>query len=167
MTSSKLYSGKGFVWLKEVRSRTGYRIAYAKDEARRERERYADLLAVRMYPSGPGCFFAGVEIKVSRQDLLTELRNPAKSYAVKRYCRHWWLAVSSNVFDGAFDVRHLIPNDWGVVVVNPPHDLHGGLCPSFIASQQVNVIRKAPVLEAEHPSMTFVASLIRNAARVS
>lgn len=143
--------GPGFAWLDEVRSRTGYR-----SRRNNERERYADLLAVSLYPSR-GCWFAGVEIKISRADFLRELKAPDKSHAIKRYCQHWWLATLPGVVSHADE----LPDGWGCMVVKPPTD------PVFdrIAGATVEILRGARVLQAEPPTATFVASVLRNASR--
>lgn len=55
----------------------------------------------------------GFEIKGSRSDWLTELRQPDKAETFKRYCHRWWLVVSDQriVRDGE------LPRDWGLLVV--------------------------------------------------
>lgn len=52
----------------------------------------------------------GHEVKVSRSDWLTELRDPTKADAWKRYCDKWWLVAPKDV------VRGDLPEGWGWMV---------------------------------------------------
>lgn len=52
----------------------------------------------------------GHEIKVSRSDWLTELRDPTKAEAWARYCHCWWLVAPPEV------VRDDLPDGWGLLV---------------------------------------------------
>jgi hypothetical protein len=89
---------------------------------------------------------SGFEIKSSRSDWLTELRDATKAEAFKRYCDRWWLAVSDRriVHDGE------LPNGWGLLAV------HGG---------QLRCIVKAPKLAAEPWPRPLIASFTRAVAR--
>jgi len=51
----------------------------------------------------------GHEVKVSRSDWLTELKDPSKAEAWKRYCDRWWLVAPKGV------VRDDLPEDWGLI----------------------------------------------------
>jgi hypothetical protein len=55
----------------------------------------------------------GFEVKVSRADWLTELRDPSKAEAWARYCHYWTLVVSDVDI-----VRDDLPTGWGLLV---PH----------------------------------------------
>jgi len=55
----------------------------------------------------------GFEVKVSRSDWLTELRDPEKAEAWARYCHYFWLVASSKDI-----VRDDLPDGWGLLV---PH----------------------------------------------
>lgn len=70
----------------------------------------ADFIAIDKYSSSQAMH--GHEVKVSRGDWLTELRDPSKSERIKRYCNFWWLVVSdaSIVKDGE------LPDGWGLIV---------------------------------------------------
>ncbi|NWL13288.1 hypothetical protein DM793_18650 [Paenarthrobacter nitroguajacolicus] len=70
----------------------------------------ADFIAIDKYSSSQAMH--GHEVKVSRGDWLTELRDLAKSERIKRYCNFWWLVVSdaSIVKDGE------LPDGWGLIV---------------------------------------------------
>ena len=71
----------------------------------------ADFVAYDVWNSG--LTWHGHEVKCSRADWLTELKNPWKSEATKKYMNYWWLVVSdaSIVKDGE------LPDDWGFMVV--------------------------------------------------
>lgn len=55
----------------------------------------------------------GFEVKVSRGDWLTELRDPEKALAWSRYCHYFWLVAASRDI-----VRDDLPEGWGLLV---PH----------------------------------------------
>lgn len=76
----------------------------------------------------------GHEIKVTRSDLITELRDPTKADSWLRYCNRWWLVVADPRMLDGLDV----PPEWGVLAP-----------PSNDRTRFMTVIQKAPVL---HPS---------------
>jgi hypothetical protein len=128
-----------WIFLTNVRDTTGR----PKDRKRR----YADAVAMNLWPS-KGLTLHGFEIKVSRSDFLSELRDPGKSNEIKRYCDYWWLVIPSE------DVIELggVPDDWGVLCAD-----NGSL----------KVIKRAPRLTPEPLSRGIVASLLRNASKGS
>src|SRR3546814_14292373 len=71
--------------------------------------RTVDALAVDLWPSS-GHLIHGFEVKVSRGDWLTALRDPEKAEAFKPYCDCWWLVVSDPEI-----VRDDLPEGWGVM----------------------------------------------------
>ncbi|WP_210115469.1 hypothetical protein [Mycobacterium sp. DL99] len=78
-------------------------------------KRVADFIAADRYPGQPyGTSLAlhGHEVKVSRSDWLTELRDPSKADAFKRYMHHWWLVVP----DVSIVKRDELPDGWGLLV---------------------------------------------------
>jgi hypothetical protein len=75
--------------------------------------RTIDALVVDLWPSS-GNAIHGFEVKVSRSDWLTELKDPEKAEAFKPYCDHWWLVVP----DAAI-VRNDLPAGWGLLAVAP------------------------------------------------
>lgn len=78
-------------------------------------KRVADFIAADRYPGMPyGTALAlhGHEVKVSRSDWLTELSDPTKSDAFKRYMHHWWLVVP----DAAIAKAGELPEGWGLLV---------------------------------------------------
>ncbi|NKG21078.1 hypothetical protein [Paeniglutamicibacter terrestris] len=75
----------------------------------------------------------GYEIKVTRSDLLSELRDPTKCEPWLKYCDRWWLAVGdASIVDGLMD---RIPEDWGVCT--PPTNPN---------RRMMTVLKEAPVL---------------------
>lgn len=79
--------------------------------------RICDYMAIDTYQAHDGDWSVrhalhGHEIKVSRSDWLTELRDPTKAEAFRPYCTHWWLVVA----DAAI-VRDDLPDGWGLLVM--------------------------------------------------
>lgn len=78
-------------------------------------KRIADFIAADKYPGmpyGTNLALHGHEVKVSRSDWLTELRDPTKAEAFKRYMHHWWLVVS----DASIVKPGELPEGWGLMV---------------------------------------------------
>lgn len=80
------------------------------------RKRVADFIAADRYPNSTphatGVSLHGHEVKISRSDWLTELRDLSKADAFKRYMHHWWLVVP----DPAIIRREELPEGWGLMV---------------------------------------------------
>jgi len=53
----------------------------------------------------------GFEVKVSRADWLSELRDPSKAEAWSRHCHYFWLVVSDKSI-----VQDDLPEGWGLLV---------------------------------------------------
>lgn len=110
-------------------------------------ERYADALAIQRFPSR-GISAQGFEIKVSRSDLLLELRKPEKAAPFVRFCDRWWLVVpDESLVDGV-----MIPETWGVLTARNRR------------GWRLHEYKPAPKLTPEPWSPTFVASILRNFA---
>lgn len=73
--------------------------------------RTADAIVADLWPSS-GHLVHGFEVKVSRSDWLTELKDPEKAEAFKPYCDHWWLVVPD-----ASIVRDDLPDGWGLMAL--------------------------------------------------
>ena len=69
--------------------------------------RHADAVAINAYPS-KGFEVRGFEIKVSKQDLKSELENGLKSDEIARFCDYWFLVVPKGLTDG-----FTLPPTWG------------------------------------------------------
>ena len=128
-----------WIFLTNVRDTTG--------RPKGSKRRYADGVAMNLWPS-KGLALHGFEIKVSRSDFLSELRDPDKANEIKRYCDYWWLVIHSK------DIIDLggVPKDWGV------------MCASCTVVGGLEVVKRAPKLKSEPLSRGMVASLLRNAA---
>lgn len=101
----------------------------------------ADAVIIGNWPS-VGYEIQGFEIKVSRTDWLNEIKQPNKADPTKRYCHKWWLLIASEsmVKDGE------LPDDWGLMVA------HG---------TGIRIVKPAPDLDPEPPSVQFVTGLMR------
>ncbi|QHB37066.1 hypothetical protein QDA00_gp37 [Microbacterium phage Matzah] len=90
--------------------------------------RRADALYMPITTAGRGTII-GHEIKVSRADVVAEVRDPHKADAWMRYCTRWWLVVSNPAIIGGLD----IPAEWGVMA--PP-----------TRGRSMTIVTKAPIL---------------------
>lgn len=125
---------QGWVLLHEVRPTTGFA----------EAVRSCDAIALQTWPSRGICL-VGHEVKVSRSDLVRELKDEGKAAALQRYCRQWFLVVSdAKVVSGLS-----IPDAWGVLAPR---------------GRVLRAIREAPDLNPEPWPPEFVASLVRRAS---
>ena len=109
--------------------------------------RTADFLAQDCWEA-QGLRLHGHEVKVSRSDWLTELRDPDKADAIKRYCDHWWLVVPDPAI-----VRDDLPDGWGLLALG--------------RDGKLRVRRRAPLLDPEPLTRTFRASFLRAAAKTA
>lgn len=80
----------------------------------------------------------GHEVKVSRQDVLVELSDPAKADPWMRYCHRWWLTISDpRLVDGL-----TIPDLWGVMAP-----------PSGRRTRSMTILKPAPELHPHEPAV--------------
>lgn len=75
----------------------------------------------------------GIEIKVSRADLMVELADPRKADSWLQHCDRWWLAVSNPAFLEGLE----IPEHWGILT--PPDGKR--------SKRLMTVVRVAPKLK--------------------
>lgn len=134
---SKRFNPPAWALLEEVRNKTGYR---------GRTERYADAVAMSLYPSR-GLYIHGIEIKVSRSDWMRELSDPTKSAPIQRYCDHWWVVVGDT---SIVDLGELPPT-WGLLV------------PDKRGTKLVTKV-KAPQLSPIPLDRAFLASMLRRAS---
>lgn len=92
--------------------------------------RRADLIWLSTTIAG-GRHMIGHEIKVSRSDVMVELRDPSKADPWAQYCNEWWLVVSDPSLIDGLD----IPAAWGIMAP-----------PSGRRTRSMTVLRKAPNL---------------------
>ncbi|SIC52306.1 Uncharacterised protein [Mycobacteroides abscessus subsp. abscessus] len=77
--------------------------------------RIVDFVVADKYPGTPygsALAFHGHEVKVTRSDWRTELRDLSKSEAWRRYMHFWWLVVP----DAAIVRDGELPDGWGLLV---------------------------------------------------
>ena len=80
--------------------------------------RICDFMAMDLWPGGYGRDahpkLHGHEVKVSRADWLTEMKDPDKAEAFRRFCDYWWLVVADKqiVHPGE------LPEGWGLMVAS-------------------------------------------------
>jgi len=122
---------------------------------RGQRYRIADFIATGMQsysngqwgPDRVSCFppvFHGHEVKVSRSDWLTELKDPGKAEVFRRHMHFWWLVVSDRSI-----VRDDLPDEWGLMVK---------------AGGRLRIVRQAPLLDPEPMRPDMVGALMRATA---
>lgn len=133
VSALRTHFGDAFAFFEQVGNSTGGRVT-----------NWADVVAVGLWPSR-GLDIIGVEVKVSRQDWLSEYKNPKKAEAVARFCDYWYLAVGSAdiVRDGE------LPTNWGLLV------LKGG---------KIHCAKAAVKNESPELTRGFIAAVLRRAA---
>ncbi len=93
------------------------RAEHVKVSAGFEARRICDYMAMDLwtgYGVNRGPKLHGHEVKVSRSDWLTELRDPEKAEAFRVYCDFWWLVVS----DKNIVKPGELPEGWGLMVAH-------------------------------------------------
>lgn len=122
----------------EVRNQTGYG---------KSAVRYADAISMDLYPS-KGLLINGFEFKLTRQDLMNDLKNPSKHEEIAKHCNFWWLVVG-----GAQIIKDWeLPEKWGLMVPR---------------GKQLIIKKHAPLQHVEVIPKYFMASLLRSALRTS
>lgn len=109
--------------------------------------RRADFIAQDCWTQ-QGLLLHGHEVKVSRSDWLTELADPSKADAIKRYCDRWWLVAADKAI-----VRDDLPDGWGLLA--PGSD------------GRLRVFKRAPELTPDPIPATFRAALLRAVAKTN
>lgn len=122
-------NGPRYACARHVRSHAGF-------DARRT----ADFIAVDTWPSHLAVH--GHEVKVSRADWLTELRQPEKAREFIPYVHYWWLVVS----DASYVHEGELPDGWGLMAVQ---------------GSTLRVVRQAPRRNPALLSTTRLAALLR------
>jgi len=108
--------------------------------------RFADALAFNTWPSR-GMEVHGFEIKCSRRDFVSELKNPAKSSAIQQYCDRWWLVIGD---DEDIVKPGELPPTWGLMKKN---------------KNDLEVIVQAPKLTPIEISKSFLLAVLRSAKK--
>lgn len=127
--AERYWDSRQWVFLSQVRSSTG------------GASRIADAMAFSMFAS-TGYEIIGFEIKVSRSDFLSELKDMSKSDEIMSYCDKWYLVVSDAkiVQDGE------LPKNWGLLVLKD--------------GKLIQKTRPVPQRPATMP-LSFIASILR------
>lgn len=94
------FASPAFAFFPHVRNQTGYARAV----------RTADAIAMSLYPSR-GLHITGVEVKSSRGDWLSELRDPSKAEEIAQHTDFWVLAVGDRDIVQAGE----LPPNWGLL----------------------------------------------------
>lgn len=146
-----------FAFATHVRSGAGFGDNYSV--------RTADAVAMDLWPS-KGLELHGHEVKVSRSDWLTELKDPTKCEGVKRYMHRWWLVVPSI----SIVKREELPAGWGLMVLS-----HRKVSAWNPTERRFNhstvwlprVVVQAPKLDPIPVGRSFMAALLRATAKTA
>lgn len=98
-------------WLLRAKfKRPEYAIVFqVGDSTGLEVKRHADAVVMNCFPSR-GLSLHGIEIKISREDLRREIRDPAKAEPVAAYCDTWSICVPKSLNISGLEV----PTNWGI-----------------------------------------------------
>jgi hypothetical protein len=129
------YAAPAYAFLGQVANGTGA-----------TQHRWADALAMSLWPSR-GIELYGIEVKVSRGDWLTEMKNPAKAEAIARYCNRWYLAVS----DASIVLPGELPQQWGLLALK---------------RGRIQCVQEAPARTPEPLSLEILAAIMRNITKL-
>lgn len=137
--------GNGYRWAyaEHVKSETGF--------ALNARLRIADAIAVDCW-SSKGMEIHGHEVKVSRSDWLTELRDPEKAEAFRPYVNRWWLVVPDVQI-----VKGDLPNGWGLMLAGTDD----------LGKPYSRIVHRAPLLEPLAMPRPMLAGLLRATAKTA
>lgn len=145
MSKSPTHAGAVYALLRDMWPKNAYAmLPEVGNSTGANTKRHADAVVMSLWPSR-GLHIYGVEIKVSRSDWLSELRNPEKAEAVQQYCDGWFVAVAEKriVADGE------LPPTWGLIACD------GG---------KAKIVKPAPPLSPKPLTPTFVAAMLRRAS---
>jgi hypothetical protein len=106
-------AGNGDRWIRaeHVRNQSGFGHADPTGQ-RKTTLRACDFIALDGWES-KGHAIHGHEVKVSRSDWFTELRDPDKAEAFRPFCDYWWLVTSGP----EVAKREELPTGWGLMVL--------------------------------------------------
>ncbi len=124
-----------FAFIPQVRSGTGYV----------KQVRTADALVMGLYPSR-GLHLSGFEIKVRRNDLMTELKNPDKAEEIAQFCDFWWIVAPKDIVK----IEEL-PVNWGLMIP---------------FGNTVKIVKEAKLLNAVNIDKLLLASILRKAQEI-
>lgn len=85
-------------------------MSHVRNDAGFDAQRTADYMALDLWPS-KGLILHGHEVKISRSDWLTELKDPEKSGAFIPHVDYWWLVIA----DRNMVKPGELPKEWGMM----------------------------------------------------
>lgn len=106
--------GNRWIIAEHVRVRAGF-AGYG--DMQHGRMRTADALAIDTWQS-KGMELHGFEVKCTRSDWLTELKQPEKSAPFRDVCDRWWLVIA----DAAMVKPGELPDGWGLMAPTTRYD---------------------------------------------
>lgn len=115
--------------------------------------RWADAVAMNLWPSR-GLEIVGFEVKVSRGDMLRELKDPRKADEVAKHCDRWFIAVGSKSIVGPEE----LPASWGLLL--PTGSAKG---PTMKIAKDAQRMRKKSTKLQPVPR-AFCAAILRRAS---
>lgn len=107
--------------------------------------RHADAVAVNAFPS-KGFETRGFEIKVSKNDLASELKNGEKSDEIARFCDYWFLVTPKGLSS-----EFTLPPTWGVIE---------------FSNGKLNQKCRATKLDKQPITMGFLCAVLRGRERL-
>lgn len=127
-----------------------YAIAeHVKSSAGFDARRQADMIVMDLWPgdyAGSRLSLIGHEVKCSRADWLSELKDPTKAEAFKRYMHHWYLVVS----DASIVKPGELPEDWGLIIRLDNGTLRASKAAPKLAPEPMPYTMLAPLLRASN-----------------
>lgn len=101
--SNRYSYDRGYVFLEEIST---YGVGQPGNNRR------IDCMYISTFPS-MGHYKAGIEIKISRADLMNEFKDPSKSNAIFEYFDYFYLAIPDRKIIAGIN----LPEHWGVILV--------------------------------------------------
>lgn len=119
----------------------------------------ADAISIDTWGSGHYSLH-GYEVKVSRSDLLRELKAPGKSLPWRQHCRYWWLVTPHGLIRPGDDLH-----GWGLLTLQgrwlrKVHAPTLNTDPLPLTPMAQAGLMRATAQTARHHSLTFAERLI-------
>ena len=128
-------NGVRYVCAEHVRSQAGF-----------DAPRCADMIVQDLWPA-KGLELIGHEVKITRSDWVSELKDPEKAGTFRRHLHRWYLVVPDRSI-----VRGDLPDGWGLMA------LSGG---------KLRVVTAATLMVPEPMPATMTAALLRAVAKTA
>jgi hypothetical protein len=104
---------------------------------------WLDVMAFSMYPSR-GLLTIGIEVKISKSDFKSEIKNPEKAEKFARFCDYFYFATPKGLVD-----KEDVPLNWGLLEVDE--------------NLKVKEVKRATKLTPIEMTKSFIFSLLRSA----